>query len=194
MGEIIDLNFIRQAREAVKRTSIPGLFVVGRPVLPDERGFFREVFRLSEIEAVTGVKFNHVQMNHSYSQPGVIRALHAENWNKLVYPVSGQMFTAIVDIRPESETFGKVETFTFDNSNRRALFISQGLANSVCVIGEEPVHYIYLVDAYYDGKDTRAVAWDDPDLKIPWPVTTPIISEKDQQNPTLRELFPEKFK
>jgi dTDP-4-dehydrorhamnose 3,5-epimerase len=61
-------------------------------------------------------------------------------------------------------------------------------------MGEEPVDYIYLVDAYYDGKDTRAVAWNDPDLKINWPITNPIISERDKNNPTLRQLFPEKFR
>jgi dTDP-4-dehydrorhamnose 3,5-epimerase len=55
------------------------------------------------------------------------------------------------------------------------------------------VHYLYLVDSYYDGSDTRAVAWDDPDLAIDWPVAEPVLSERDRSNPTLRELFPERF-
>jgi len=80
--------------------------------------------------------------------------LHAEGWNKLVYPVTGKMFAAIVDIRPDSKTFGKVETFTFDETRLRALFIPEGLANSICVVGTKPVHYFYLVDKYYDGSDT----------------------------------------
>ena len=54
--------------------------------------------------------------------------------------------------------------------------------------------YIYLVDSYYDGSDTRAIAWDDPDLQINWPIENPIISERDRNNPNLRDLFPEKFK
>lgn len=127
------------------------------------------------------------------SVPGVIRALHAENWNKIVYPITGKMFAAIVDIRPGSRTFGRVETFEFNEEIPKALFIPKGLANSICVVGEKPVHYLYLVDEYYDGKDTRAIAWDDPDLNIKWPVKNPIISERDMNNPTLRELFPEKF-
>lgn len=178
----------------IKQTSISGLLIIERVSHSDERGFFREVFHMDELQQTLGFEFKPIQMNHSYSKAKVIRALHAENWNKLVYPVSGICFAAIADIRPDSETFGKVETFNFDDSNRFALFIPKGLANSICVAGEEPVNYIYLVDAYYDGTDTRAVAWDDPDLNIKWPVENPLISERDKNNPTLRDLFPEKFK
>ncbi len=177
----------------IKKTSIPELFVIERPTFTDERGFFREIFRLDDLEREVGIKFCIVQVNHARSHPNVIRALHAENWNKLVYPVRGKVFLAIVDIRPDSPTFAKHETFNFDNNSHKALFISKGLANSICVDGDEDVDYLYLVDAYYDGKDTTAVAWDDPDLDIKWPVKNPIISERDRKNPTLRELFPEKF-
>lgn len=177
----------------VKTTQIPGLLIIERPTFTDNRGFFKEIARLSDLESL-GVKFRPVQLNHSYSKPRVIRALHAENWNKLVYSLTGKMFAVIVDIRPRSKTFGKVERFTFDENSRKALFIPKGLANSICVVGKKPVHYLYLVDKYYDGSDVRAVAWNDPDLKIDWPIKSPIISERDQNNPTLRELLPNKFK
>ena len=170
-----------------------GLYVIQRPIFPDERGFFREVFRLDKLKPATGMNFKPVQMNHSRSLPRVIRAFHAENWNKLVYPVNGEIFVSIVDIRPESPTFAQHEEFRLNDQNRLALFISSGLANSICVTGSSPVDYVYLVDAYYDGKDTRAVAWDDPDLAIPWPVKDPIISDRDNANPSLRSLFPSKF-
>jgi len=176
------------------KTKIKGLLVIERPAFPDERGFFREIFRLNDLEKELGFKFRVVQANHSYSLPGVIRALHAENWNKLVYCLTGKEFSAIADIRPDSPTFGKVETFELDEEYPRALFIPKGLANSVCVAGDKPVHFLYLVDAYYDGSDTRAVAWNDPDLNIKWPIKNPIISERDKNNPTLRQLFPEKFR
>ncbi len=178
----------------IKKTSIPGLLILERPILSDERGFFRELFHKDELEKISGIKFDGVQMNHSHSVSGVIRGIHAEQWNKIIYPVSGEVFIAIVDIRPDSPTFGKVETFNVGENNRIGLFIPNGLANSVCVIGEKPVDYIYLVDAYWDGSDTRAIAWDDPDLQIDWPVKNPVISERDKNNPKLRELFPEKFK
>ncbi len=182
------------ADEFVKKTSIAGLFILERPTFEDDRGFFREVFHLDELEKASGVKFNLAQFNHSRSKPNVLRGLHAESWNKIVYLVSGKMFAAIVDLRPEEETFGKVETFTFDENNRAALFIPKGLANSICVLGNEDANYLYLVDEYYDGSDTKSVAFNDPDLNIKWPLNNPIISDRDKNSPSLRQLFPEKFK
>lgn len=178
----------------IKTTSIPGLLILERPIFSDGRGFFRELFHKDELEKVSGIKFEGVQMNHSHSKPGVIRGIHAEQWNKIVYPVSGEVFIAIVDIRPDSLAFGKIETFSVNDENRIGFFIPNGLANSLCVIGERAVDYIYLVDAYWNGSDTRAIAWNDPDLNIDWPIKNPIISERDKNNPTLRDLFPEKFK
>lgn len=178
----------------IKKTSIPGLLILERPIFTDERGFFRELFHQDELEKASGVKFEPIQMNHSHSKSKVLRGIHAENWNKVIYPVNGQVFIAIVDIRPDSPAFAKVETFNIGKDSRFGLFIPKGLANSFCVISNEDVDYIYLVDAYWDGTDTRAIAWDDPDLKINWPVENPIISQRDKNNPKLRDLFPEKFK
>ena len=178
----------------VKTTPIPGVLKLERPTHKDERGFFREILHLDELEQVLGWQFKPVQWNHSRSKPKVLRGQHAENWNKLIYPVTGEVFASVLDIRPDSETFGKVETFQFDGTNRFALFIPKGLANSFCVTGDEDVNYLYLVDAYYDGSDTTAIAWNDPDIKIVWPINDPIISERDKNNPRLRDLFPEKFK
>lgn len=193
MGSIDDKEEIGKRSENIKETSIPGLLILERPTFSDERGFFREIAHLDELEEIRGQEFRPVQWNHSKSEPKVIRALHAENWNKLVYPVTGRMFAVFVDIRPDSPTFGKIETLILDDENRKAVFVPKGVANSICVIGDEPVNYLYLVDAYYDGKDTTAIAWDDPDLKIDWPIKNPILSERDKHNPNLRALFPDKF-
>lgn len=179
--------------ENVIPTSLDGVFKLKRETFSDERGFFREVFHMDELEKAIGFEFKPIQMNHSLSKPKVLRGLHGEQWNKLVYPISGKMFAAILDIRPDSQTFGKVETFEFSNSERFALFIPSGFANSICNIGNEDVEYIYLVDKYYDG-DTKAIAWDDPDIGAKWPIKDPIISERDKNNPRLRDLFPDKFK
>lgn len=173
----------------VLKTSIEGLLILKRPIFGDERGFFREIFHLGEIEKTLGNKFAAIQMNHAYSKPNVLRGIHAENWNKIIYPVNGEVFVAIVDIREDSSTFKKVETFEINDENRIGLFVSKGLANSYCVIGDSAVDYIYLVDEYYDGSDTRGIAWNDPDLGIDWPITNPIISERDKNNPRLRDLL-----
>lgn len=177
----------------VKTTSIPGLLVLERPAVSDERGFFKEIFHLDELEEMLGYEFKPVQANHSQSRVNVLRGLHAENWNKLVYPLTGKVFVAIADIRSESESFGRVETFTIDDPSRFALFIPKGLANSFCVI-EGTANYLYLVDSYYDGSDQSGITWDDPDLNIHWPIKNPIISDRDRNNSRLRDLFPEKFK
>ena len=179
---------------SLRELSIPGLFLVERPTHRDERGFFREVVRWDELEAAIGRAFRPVQWNHSLSEPRVLRALHAEAWNKLIYPVTGTMFAAVVDIRPEEPTFGRTAQVTLDAADPDVLFIPSGLANSICVVGDEPVHYLYLVDAYYDGSDTRAVAWDDADLGIDWPVAAPVLSARDRANPTMRELFPDRYR
>lgn len=187
-----------QEPDNIKKTSIKGLYLIERPTFPDERGFFHEVFRLNEILGTLGLDFKPIQVSHSMSKYKVIRAIHSEGWNKIVYPVTGKLFVAIADVRPESETFGKVETFIFDNtkevSPHSALLLPPGIGNSVCVVSREPVHYIYAVDEYWDNSKAKGIAWDDPDLNIKWPIKNPIISERDKNNPTLRELYPEKFK
>ncbi len=179
--------------ESVQKTAIEGLLILKRLTHKDDRGFFKEIFHIDEIEETLGIQFKGLQMNHAFSMPKVLRGIHAENWNKIIYPVNGKVYVAIVDIRPDSPTFGKFETFTMSDENRIGLFISKGLANSYCITGEEAVDYIYLVDSYYDGSDQKAVAYDDPDLNIEWPIKDPIISDRDKNNPKLRDLFPEKF-
>lgn len=178
----------------ITKTSIEGLLVLKRPIHKDERGFFREIFHINEVEEVLGIEFKGVQMNHAFSNPKVLRGIHAEGWNKIICPLNGEVFIAIVDVRQDSPTFGKFETFTINDENKIALFVSKGLANSYCITSDCGVDYVYLVDTYYDGSDTRAIAWDDTDLKIDWPIKDPIISERDKNNPNLRDLFPEKFK
>ncbi|OGM20516.1 hypothetical protein A2714_03955 [Candidatus Woesebacteria bacterium RIFCSPHIGHO2_01_FULL_38_9] len=183
--------------DTIKKTSIPGLLLIERPTYPDERGFFHEIFRLNELEEVIGRKFNPVQWSHSYSLPKVIRAIHTEEWQKIIYPVTGKVFAAFVDTRPDSKTFKKVETFIFDNSKKdsphTAIYVAPGVGNSVCVLGDKPLHYMYIVDEYWDNSKAKGIAWNDPDLAIEWPIKDPIISERDRKNPTLRELYPEKF-
>lgn len=180
------------------KTSIQGVVLIQRPIKNDNRGFFHEIFRREELKESTGIDFDPVQWSHSMSKPGVIRAVHTENWNKLIYPVTGILYAPIVDLRPESETFGKVEYITIDNtkkdSPRQAIFLPKGgIGNSICVLGDQDLHYLYLVDEYWDDAKARGVVWNDPDLNIKWPVENPIMSDRDRGNPRLRDMLPEKF-
>lgn len=188
---------MRQITEHIYEAEIKGLYKIEMPIFKDNRGFFHEVFRLDELKKATGIDFKPCQWNHSLSKPRVIRAIHTEYWNKLVYPVTGKMYAAIVDARPDSDTFGAYEEFIFDNtkdnSPRFALFISKGLGNSICAFGNTDVNYMYLVDEYWDSSKAKGIAWDDPDLNIRWPISNPIISDRDRNNPRMRDLFPEKY-
>lgn len=178
----------------IQKTKIDGVFVVKRPVFADFRGFFHEIARVSELKAY-GIDFHPVQFNHSRSLPNVLRALHAEEWQKLVYPLTGVMFAAIADVRPDSKTFGVVETFEFDSEGNdlKALFLPKGIGNSICVVGDKPVDYIYLCDDYWSDDKAKGFAWNDPDLNIKWPIEDPIISDRDKNNPRIRDVYPEKF-
>jgi dTDP-4-dehydrorhamnose 3,5-epimerase len=102
------------------------------------------------------------------------------------------VFSAVADIRPDSPTFGAVATFDLGGADQVSLFLPAGVANGYCVLSEE-ADYLYLVTRYYDGSDTRGVRWNDPDLAIPWPIQDPLLSKRDRETPSLRELVPERF-
>lgn len=189
-----------KVKEGVYKTAINGLFYIERPIHSDNRGFFSEVVKVPELEEVTGTTFEVKQVNHARSEQNVIRGIHAEGWNKYVCIISGTCFAAIVDVRPESETFGKKEYFIMgdrEDALKGCLFLPSGVGNSVCVL-EGPLDYLYLVDRLYKDRDTKgdvAISVFDPDINIEWPLERDkmIISERDTNAITLREKSPEKF-
>lgn len=178
---------------SVGPTEIDGLFVVRQPTHGDDRGFFRQTFVASELDAVLGREARFVQGNHSRSAPGVLRGFHAEPWDKLVYVSSGRVLAVIADVRPESPTFGATVAHELgDGTDRVRLFVSEGLGNSYCVLGDTPADYLYDVTAEWQPDvDKRAVAWNDPTLDAPWPIANPTLSDDDCAAPTLHERFPD---
>ena len=178
----------------VQTTAIQGLLVVHWDTHGDDRGVFRQTDQRRELEEVLGRDVVLVQGNHSRSAPGVLRGFHAEPWDKLVYAANGTTLAVIADIRPESDTFAQTLAFQLGDppGERIRLFISEGLANSFMAIVDGVAEYIYDVGDYWrPDVPKRSVAWDDPDLAVDWPVASPTLSEADQHNPTLRELFPD---
>jgi dTDP-4-dehydrorhamnose 3,5-epimerase len=181
-------------------TAIHGLYFINQHRHHDERGFYVELARVGELEPVLGFPFVTKQANHAHSKTNVIRGIHAEGWNKLVSITKGTAFCALADIRPDSPTYGKVETFVLGDNEAAltgALFVSQGIGNSFCVL-DGPLDYLYLVDKLYKERDPRgdqAISLFDPDLNIQWPLerSQMILSQRDLNSITLRELYPDSF-
>jgi dTDP-4-dehydrorhamnose 3,5-epimerase len=98
----------------------------------------------------------------------------------------GRVFIALVDLRKDSETFGKHITLEIGDNNRVKVFMPAGIGNSYLILSEEAV-YEYQVNDYYKLGAETGVMWNDPEIGIEWPVENPILSDKDQKNPTLKE-------
>jgi dTDP-4-dehydrorhamnose 3,5-epimerase len=178
---------------AIETTSIEGLLVVRWPLHDDERGFFRQTVQTAELAAALGRPVRWAQGNHARSRPGVIRGFHAEPWDKCVYVTHGTAMSAVADIRPDSPSFGEVAVFRLGDppGERVRLFIGRGLANAYGAIGDVEVDYVYDVSEEWRPMHGHAIAFDDPDLAVPWPIADPIVSANDRAAPRLRERFPD---
>ena len=154
----------------------------------DARGFFVETFR-SDAYRSAGIHAEFVQDNHSRSARGTLRGLHFQRrpgQPKLIRVARGSIWDVIVDIRPASSTFGEFEAFELDDVEHRQLYVPIGFAHGFCVVSDV-ADVTYKVGSPYDADEERGIAWDDPELAIPWPIRPPLLSERDRSNPILRE-------
>jgi len=150
---------------------------------------FREAFHAEKMQTLGLPPFRPVQWNTSESRRGTLRGIHAEPWEKLIHVAHGEAFAAIVDLRPDSPTAGRVWTGRLTNAH--AMFLSRGLGNAFQALSDVVV-YAYLVnDHWRPGVRYPAVRWDDPDLAIDWPITDErlSLSAKDRENPSLAEFW-----
>lgn len=162
------------------------------PLLSDERGFFKEVIRVSEVEKLTGKAFNPKQMNHSKSSKNTLRGIHRAPWSKLIYVTKGKVQSVLVDLREDSPTFGKYQSVVLGDDNRVALFVPAFVGNSYLVLSEE-ADYIYLTDQEWSANKETGILWNDEELGIKWMLEEePMLSQKDRTNPRLSEIFPKK--
>ena len=175
------------------KTEIPGVLIIEPTLYGDERGYFFESFNEREFRDKTGFRVRIVQDNESKSTYGVVRGLHFQRpphaQSKLVRVVKGEVLDVAVDIRPNSETFGKYVAVRLSADSHRQFFIPKGFAHGFSVLSDEAV-FQYKCDAFYDPASEGAVAWNDPALGIDWqvPADKIILSEKDRNHPTLDSL------
>jgi dTDP-4-dehydrorhamnose 3,5-epimerase len=168
-------------------TELDELVLIEPTVHGDERGFFVETFRENEMRGL-GIDVDFVQENHSRSGARVLRGIHMQRGQaKLVRCPRGHIFDVAVDLRPDSPTYRRWEGYELDDVDHLQLFIPDGFGHAFCVLSET-ADVLYRVSSYYDPELESGIAWDDPEIAIRWPITDPILSERDSSAPRLAEV------
>ena len=176
----------------IKQT-LPGVILITPRVFEDTRGLFFEAYKQSEFLA-NGIDVNFVQDNASFSTKGVLRGLHYQlpphAQAKLVRCLSGAIYDVAVDIRKKSPTFGQWIGLELSAEKKNMLYIPAGFAHGFYTLSER-AEILYKVSAEYAPQSERGIIWNDPQLKIDWPVKKPLLSAKDQIFPELHaaDLF-----
>jgi dTDP-4-dehydrorhamnose 3,5-epimerase len=176
-------------------TNIPDVILIEPKIYGDTRGFFVETYQAQRF-ADAGIPENFVQDNHSGSQQGTLRGLHYQIQHaqgKLVRVIAGEVYDVAVDIRRSSPTFGQWVGVRLSAENKHQLWVPSGFAHGFYVISEW-AEVIYKVTDIYAPEWERTLAWDEPTIKVEWPVPPgdqPLLSAKDIQGKTLddAELF-----
>ncbi len=172
-------------------TGLDGAHIVEQVLHKDARGAFLEIFS-SQAFTIYGISAEFVQDNCSYSKDaGVIRGLHFQTpphaQAKLIWVVTGSIYDVIVDLRKDSPTFLQWRTVELSAEKPRMLFVPKGFAHGFCTLVPE-TRVFYKVDSPYTPQAEGGIRFDDPDLAIPWPTHSPILSGKDKVLPLLKEL------
>ncbi len=172
------------------KTPIEGVLLIEPKVFSDPRGFFFESYSKKKY-ANDGISLDFVQDNHSKSSKGVLRGLHyqiSKPQDKLVRVTQGEVFDVAVDIRKNSPTFGRWVGFLLSGQNMLQLFVPKGFAHGFCVLSET-AEFLYKCSDYYYPEDEGGIIWNDPDLKIDWPIIDPLLSNKDKKYPRFKDIF-----
>ncbi len=173
----------------VTTTAIEDVLLIEPEIFSDSRGFFLETFHADRY-ADAGIINLFVQDNHSRSTKGVLRGLHFQkqySQGKLIYVTHGTVFDVAVDIRKDSSTFGQWVGVTLSADEHLQFYIPPGFAHGFCVLSDQ-VDFHYKCTDYYHPEDEGCLRWDDPEIGIQWPLDKPILSTKDANAPSLKEL------
>ncbi len=167
-------------------TSLAGAFVIELNRKGDDRGFFARVFCSREF-AEQGLVTEFVQVNNSVSaEQGTLRGMHYQQTphqeTKIVRCIRGALLDVILDLRPDSSTFGENIQVELSAENRRMLYVPKGFAHGFITL-QEDTEAFYFVDEYYAPESERGLRWNDPRFAIDWPMQPTSVSEKDASWP-----------
>jgi dTDP-4-dehydrorhamnose 3,5-epimerase len=175
-------------------TSLPGCVVIEPAVHGDARGYFYESWNARTF-AEAGLDLKFVQTNVSRSARGVLRGLHyqwANPQGKLVSVIEGEVYDVAVDIRVGSPTFGHWAAAILSAENKRHFWIPEGFAHGFAVLSENAT-FFYQCTALYDRVTDAGIRWNDARIAVDWPISQPVLSDKDQKTPFLDEIAREKL-
>lgn len=171
-------------------TDLLDVYILEPQVFGDQRGWFMETWSAREMQRA-GFQYNFAQDNQSYSAiKGTLRGIHFQNGSasqaKLVRCGRGAVLDVAVDLRKGSPTYKKWVAVELSAENKRQLLIPRGFGHGFLTLTDD-VEFLYKADNPYAPETERSILWNDPDLAIDWGVTNPILSQKDQNAPLLRD-------
>lgn len=171
-------------------TKFDQAFVLEPKVFGDNRGFFLESYNDNNMIEL-GLNYSFIQDNQSLSaEAGTLRGLHyqlnSDAQTKLIRVLKGAIYDVIVDIRKNSPTYGEWQGFILTEENKKQLLVPKGFAHGFCTLVKN-TEVFYKVDNYYSPDNDRGIQWNDRELKIEWPVSNPILSFKDQNQPSFKK-------
>ena len=173
-------------------TKLQGCFILEPKIILDERGYFMESFNENTFQKGTGKAVHFVQDNQSFSAKGVLRGLHYQTGEhaqaKLVRVLNGAVLDVVVDIRPESTTYGQYVSILLSSENQKQLFVPRGFAHGFLVLSDTAT-FFYKCDNFYNKESEGGLSYNDPKVNIDWnfPKEKILISEKDLVLPTLEK-------
>ncbi len=179
----------------IETTPLQGCYIIHDTIFKDSRGYFFESFNQKQFAGLTGIDANFVQDNQSCSTKGVLRGLHFQQGEfeqaKLVRVLQGAVLDVALDIRKNSSTFGQHFALELSEASGTQLYIPRGFAHGFVVLSERAV-FFYKCDNYYNKQAESGIRYNDPSLEINWrlPEKEIILSEKDKNNPLLKDILP----
>ena len=177
----------------VTETNLQGCFIIEPSVFGDDRGYFFESFNKEKFKKLTGKEIEFVQDNEAYSNKGILRGLHFQKREfaqaKLVRVVKGKVLDVVVDVRPNSKTYGEVFSCVLSEENKKQLFVPRGFAHGYSVLEDNTV-FVYKCDNFYEPKSEGGIIYNDQTLNIDWMLLEDeiILSDKDRVLKPFKEL------
>lgn len=177
----------------ITETKLKGCFIIEPTIFGDERGYFFETFNKEQFKKQTGEEIEFVQDNEAFSNKGILRGLHFQKGAfaqaKLVRVVKGKVLDVVVDLRPNSETYGEHFSCILSEENKKQLFVPRGFAHGYSVLEDNTI-FVYKCDNFYQPKSEGGIIYNDQTLQIDWMLSKDeiLVSDKDKVLKTFNEL------